>query len=220
MFTKKTFLAALAAASLSIGVGHANLISNGSFGTGDLTNFTVANYGANGGTGSSYLETVSSFDVTGSGTQNAAKFEVGLTGGGYGGSSVGGISLSQAFFTTGGTVNFSANIAADNEGNLDVGTYVVYIDSTNIASYAFGSHLESGIFRGVLFGSDVLSSGTHDLTIDIYRNYYYSGGFTPLQYIANIDLEGDQTSSVPEPGSLALLGLGLAGLGFSRRKKS
>jgi PEP-CTERM motif len=46
------------------------------------------------------------------------------------------------------------------------------------------------------------------------------GGTTPPTFNAAFSLDGQTVPSVPEPGTLALLGLGIASLGFSRRRKS
>ncbi len=44
-------------------------------------------------------------------------------------------------------------------------------------------------------------------------------GGSPLQWTRTTDLNGNLEFNVPEPGVLALLGLGFAGLGFARRNK-
>ena len=111
-------LAVAAAASLALGVGAlagpSSIVANGSFATGDLTDWTVV------GSGSSTPPVVS-FNTTGSGASNSASFNVGQGNNG----------LSQSVTLTPGTYDFSADVAVDgtpNGGNLDCGTFSLVLD--------------------------------------------------------------------------------------------
>jgi len=55
-----------------------------------------------------------------------------------------------------------------------------------------------------------LSAGEHTISFDVYQ---IGGGPAGLLYTGTLSL-------IPEPGSLALFGLGLAGLGFARKRQS
>ena len=88
-------------------------------------------------------------------------------------------------------------------------------ESTNLRCsygfYAVGNEQRLG-------GVAVNSTGT-----SIYRDYPYNYGPLTSPYAntsVGVYLVRGDMSSVPEPASIALMGLGLVGLGFARRKKA
>lgn len=70
----------------------------------------------------------------------------------------------------------------------------------------------SGYFHGV-FDDLFLSAGTHNLTFNVVSGLSSGGAYATFSAVTT-------AVSVPEPASLAMLGLGLAGLGFARKKRA
>lgn len=222
--TKLRFALALAATFLVTPSAWASLITNGDFEGGNLNGWTVFTT-ETGTTG--ITPEAASFDTTGNGASQAAHFRVGQSeptfteeGGG----------IFQTFtLLADGVIDISLDIASTlnraTSRNGAGGVFSLILDGVVLDSHDFGSIEAMDIERAMLSASIEATAGLHELRILMTRAFIQVDGanVTPEQYIDNVIVTAANQPEPPvvavaEPGTLALMGLGLAGLGFARRR--
>jgi hypothetical protein len=85
------------------------------------------------------------------------------------------------------------------------------LDGAVIGTQADQQIQEGQILRGNLSGTSSVLAGSHEIRIQVTRNYYNTPGPTPFEYIDNVTATGGSSTGTPEPGSSLLI---LAGMGF------
>src|SRR4029077_16728949 len=191
------FCASITTSSGFVPAANAAIVTNGDFATGNFTGwtlFTTAN-GSLGPSGSG-LPAVTSFNVTGSGSQNAATFDVGevvqmfMQGGG---------GITQTVPLPADSMSFSANIAALGVlANVEGGVFSVLLDGLTEDAVDIGMIGTGAVIRNTLSFTTTESAGPHTLEILITRPFVNTA-ITPEQFITNIAITG--AAAVLEPAS-------------------
>lgn len=117
----------------------------------------------------------------------------------------------------------------DNE-LFETGNYDTFISGSSNLSHIVTTFSDTGAALGSLPASGTfapegsLAAFNGESGIGAWTFFYEDDvGSDPLgihSITLNIETSGPDTGTVPEPGTLAIFGLGLAGLGFSRKKRA
>ncbi len=212
---KTKLITALALTGLLCNGAFANLIVNGSFESGLSGGYAELSGGSTAITG---------WTTTQSGVE---WFQPAVYGPGLGGAADGlaaidlanyvyvGGGIEQTFATTAGQT-YNLSFAGGNvvyAGRDGTGLIDVLLDGSMVQSFATGT--SSTYMTWQNFGLSFTATGA-TTTLEFQNNQ------DPFLHFAALDMVDVEsaTSSVPEPGTLALLGIGILGMGFGQRRRS
>lgn len=202
------------AALATVAAANAQIFVNGNFESGNLSAWNIVNTT----NGQSTVQTAVQYDIDGPGTRAtnwAAKFSVGQVS--FNPGVPAGIELTQSLTLTAGLqyyFDFDWSVMRDiNTNNAEGGIFSLIVNGNSIASQAAGGTTGTTPLYGHVTGIFTpTSTGSYVVGARIARPFTPGGSLH--QYVDNFAT----TVAVPEPATMAALGLGIAALLRRRRK--